>query len=318
MSDGDGNPPETNSVELSSILSDFYPFISCERDDEDDFKNKSYIRWKDALDALKIFIHISLEFGLEYNNRNRPLAAQVFDYKFEALINLHARSIRVSQEIYTLLYEGFPDGALSRWRTLHELSATAKLLSDSDSVISERFIYHREITALKNAKKYREFEAVLGFRPMPDEELARLEHRRDFIVDKFGKEMDRDLGWAHPVIQQKRITIADIERAAGLAHWRPIYSWACDDIHASFTPSRVGLGVSEAKQDLMLVGRSDSGYTDPAQFLAMSLNSVDLSLPFHGLIETDYAILTLLEHLVEHIKEAFWKRQKSRGADESG
>ena len=106
------------------------------------FRRRCYRRWRDGLDQLKMFIVMRKEYGSTFNQRERPRAVREQSYTFEATVALHARAIRVSNEILALLCEGFPDGALSRWRTLHEIAVaatfsrtmTAKSLSGSSHI----------------------------------------------------------------------------------------------------------------------------------------------------------------------------------------
>ena len=121
------------------------------------FRKRSYKRWKAGLDKLKMFIVMSQELGSAYNQRARSQAVAEQNYKFETTVALHARSVRVANEILALLREGFPDGALSRWRTLHELAVVATFLTNNDKEISKRFIAHRGIASAKALKQYVEF-----------------------------------------------------------------------------------------------------------------------------------------------------------------
>lgn len=93
------------------------------------FQKRCYMRWKPGMDLLKMMLICSQEFGSTYNERSRALAVEEQNYKFEAIVGLHARSLRVANEICALLIAGFPDGALSRWRSLHELAVVGYFLS---------------------------------------------------------------------------------------------------------------------------------------------------------------------------------------------
>ena len=83
--------------------------------------------------------------------------------------------------------------------------------------------------------------------------------------------MLHDWGWAAPAICKDRATFFDIEESLDLDHWRPRYKWAAQDTHGAYRPPAVLLGMSEAKEPLLLVGPSNSGLTDPAHMTAISL-----------------------------------------------
>ena len=52
---------------------------------------------------------------------------------------------------------------------------------------------------------------------------------------------------------------------------RPYYKWASQNIHSGSKAMRNRLGLCEAKDDILLVGQSNSGMTDPAHATAISL-----------------------------------------------
>lgn len=303
---------DEDKAEVASFLEEMKVLIRHEHSEDQGFIDRCYERWKTGFDLIKIFIHISTEFGAEYNERNRPQAALETDLLFQALINVHAKALRISNEIYALLREGFPDGALSRWRTLHELAVCAMFLKTHGAAVAERFILHREVDACRKMSRYRAYQSVLGLAEIDDATAAALEARRDAIVRKYGPAMLKDLGWAAVIFGREKVTFSDLEKSVGLEKWRPYYYWSCDDIHATFTPNRVGLGVSEARSELLLVGRSNSGFTDPAQLMAISLNIINNCLPEGRRIESDYAILDLLDALVSGIQNEFWTVQNAQ------
>ena len=69
----------------------------------------------------------------------------------EALLHLHARGCQVASEVEVLLEAGFADGALSRWRTLHEVTTVACFLHKHGNDAGKRpictvFTARREIS----------------------------------------------------------------------------------------------------------------------------------------------------------------------------
>lgn len=59
---------------------------------------------------------------------------------------------------------------------------------------------------------------------------------------------------------------------------RPYYTWASQNIHAGSKGMRNRLGLCETKEDVLLVGQSNSGMTDPAHATAISLCQVTSTL----------------------------------------
>lgn len=276
------------------------------RDDDDGFRQRNYERWKTGLDLLKMFHLVSGELGATYNERSRPKAIVDQNVKFEAIASLHARAVRVSNEIMALLLEGFPDGALSRWRTLHELAVVTTFLNKNDNEIAKRFISHRGIVIYKALKQYDEYLPKSNMMPLETGELEKALAQRDSLVVRFGPEFKEEMGWAYPAIQKKKgINLLDLEVATGLEHWRPRYKWACDDIHAGFKPYHASLGVAESPTAVLLIGRSNSAFTDPAQMMAISLNLVNHALPPEYLRRQDIVTLGSLCLLSDEIEATF-------------
>ena len=280
------------------------------------FRRRSYNRWKAGFDKLKMFIVMSEEFGSTFNDRNRSRAVFEKNYKFETTVALHARSVRVSNEILALLREGYPDGALSRWRTLHELAVVATFLTGNDKEVSKRFIAHRGIASAKALKQYVEFLPRSNMTPLQPGELELSEAGRVSLIAEFGKEFGEEMGWAYPVIPKpKKINLFDLEKYTGLDHWRPRYRWASDDIHVGSKPHHASLGAAERPLDqpVLLTGPSNSGFTDPAHMCVISLNLANHALPTEYLTDEERLILLTLRILSDEIGETFIKTDRETG-----
>lgn len=280
------------------------------------FRKRSYKRWKAGLDKLKMFIVVSQELGSAFNELGRPRAVAEQNYKFEATVALHARSVRVANEILALLREGFPDGALSRWRTLHELAVVTTFLTNNDKEVSKRFIAHRAIANAKALKQYVKFLPRSNMTPLEPGVLNAAEATRTALLSEFGQEFDEDMGWAFPVIAKpKRINLYDLEVATGLDHWRPRFRWASDDIHAGPKPYHASLGMVETPigKPLLLVGRSNSGFTDPAHMCVISLNLTNHALPEEYRTDDERMILVALRILSDELGETFLEIDRETG-----
>ncbi|WP_217430933.1 DUF5677 domain-containing protein [Sphingomonas bacterium] len=48
----------------------------------------------------------------------------------DTMLHLHARACQVVFEIITLMENGLADGAMARWRTLHEITVVATILAE--------------------------------------------------------------------------------------------------------------------------------------------------------------------------------------------
>lgn len=269
------------------------------------FQARSYKRWKEGFDLLKMMLVMSSEVGTTFNVVHRPAAVHANDAQFEAIVNLHARALRVGEETYSLLLAGFPDGALSRWRTLHELAVIMTLLRDCEPLIAERFIRHRDVAAYKAMKQYREHQDRAKLTPISETELEESKVIADSVIAEYGQEMRNDYGWASPVLNIKRPTLYDLEKHVQLDHWRPRFAWACNEIHGAYAPDGTGLGVSECKVPVLLTGPSNSGFTDPAHMVAVSLNVANAALLIKEPTVDVSIIMSALLLLSDEIGQAF-------------
>jgi hypothetical protein len=64
----------------------------------------------------------------------------------------------------------------------------------------------------------------------------------------------------------------------GLDKWRPFYKWASSNAHSNHISPLTQLGMSEAQEEILLAGPSNSGLTDPAHSTALPLNIRTVSL----------------------------------------
>ena len=85
-------------------------------------------RWRQPLQGLALMIALTREFSEEVGRHLDSRKNQKNAYLVSALTRLHARACQVASEVLVLLREGYADGAMARWRTLHELAVVAMYL----------------------------------------------------------------------------------------------------------------------------------------------------------------------------------------------
>lgn len=244
------------------------------------FVKRNIKRWEKHFSQLEQLIIASSEIGNEFSSELSVLGNDII-HKARAVTELHARSILIGHEIMALLKNGFPDGALGRWRTLHEISSVAFFLSIQDDIISERYLQHRNIQNHKGATQYQIHHNLANLEPLDDEEINNIKALYDRTIEKYGAEMHKsDYGWAYPAIGKLKVKFSDIEDCIGLSHWRPRYKWATCNTHANYHPSDLLLASNEVekKNSLLVAGSSNSGFSDPIQMTAASLRLSCLAL----------------------------------------
>ena len=278
---------------------------------QQDFGRRLNRIWGKAIDLLEMQLVISLEVGEAFNEEERPAAAGENDYEFEALIRLHAKACQIASEILVLLRAGHADGAMARWRALHEATAVAYFIRTKGGDIAERYLLHEVVEAHKAAVEQQRHAAALGSQLLSVEELQGMREARDHLVERFGEEYREDLGWAAAAIRKKRPLIVDIERAAGLEHWRPYYRMASLGVHASSRGIFFQLGQPLDGPDLLVAGVSNVGLADPGHATAISLSQITCTLLISKTNLERLVICAVLQDLVDDIGDAFIKAHEA-------
>jgi hypothetical protein len=203
------------------------------RDENAAFMDRNYARWKAPLDLLTIFIECATELG-EAHSLAGP---KDFDPAvFEMLALLHPRALLVSREIICLLEGGFADGALARWRTLHELAVTAAFIRKHGAKVALAYKTSFSISKYKAARQYRDFQLRAGLTPLDENLFLVIKEQYDAAVAYFGRKQEGDWDWAAEAFPNRKgiVRFSHIEADVELDHWRPRYRMSSKHIHAEF------------------------------------------------------------------------------------
>ncbi|UNB50917.1 DUF5677 domain-containing protein [Mycolicibacterium sp. YH-1] len=167
---------------------------------------------------------------------NSPLKAA----KVDALVQLHARSLVLLDEVFALIYSGFPSGAEAISRTLYEVTVTAKFLHKFKAQLSERYLASHivELWRSKSELKPRRGTAQAKHWRAFEEEL---DERYAAVIQEHGTSIKAPYGWASPRFAGKpgsekkpreRIFFADIQAAVGHTQQRGRYRENSHHVHA--------------------------------------------------------------------------------------
>lgn len=245
------------------------------------FEKRTYERWSEAFDYFEALIVMSEEMCEANDKAIRPRAVKSRNYIFESISHLAPRGILISREILCLLLAGYPDGALARWRSLHECTVIAAFLTKSKSQrIAELYLRSFEFSALRAAKDYNKYAIRANLDPFEDSYISELELHCAEIAEYLGGPLDRDYDWAKPALQSQHPSFTAIERAVGMDHWRPRYRWASQHTHAGHRPADKLLGMAEHDNYALLMGPSNSGFTDPFHMSSISLINLVINFLF--------------------------------------
>jgi Family of unknown function (DUF5677) len=261
-------------------------------------------RWGQPLSLLRMVLAISQEFG---NMTSEEISKRGEDAALRLLVlaRLHARACQVCDEIICLLASGFADGAMARWRTLHEISVVALFIREHGETTARRYVDHALIETYKAALTYRRYSDRLGYAPMAEEDFEATRRARDEVAARYESRFIKgDYGWAGAALDIEQPNLANIEESVNMDHLRPYFKLACQNVHAGSKGSIDRLGLPSGSS-VLLAGPSNAGLSDPGQNAAISLYRSSVAL---GLLEPTFDSLVglrILETLTDDICQAF-------------
>jgi hypothetical protein len=192
------------------------------------------------------------------------------------LVRLHVRACQVADEIISLLENGFANGAMARWRTLHELDVVATLIEDGDEELARRYIDHDTVEVKKQADDYDKTQVPLGYAPIPLRERKRIEKKHADVIHRYGKAFTTDYGWAAAHLNAARPTFQLLQEAANQSGMNTYYKLANFNVHAGARAmffSLAGMGTN-----MLLAGRSNVRLAEPCQNTAFTLVRITSAL----------------------------------------
>lgn len=270
---------ETVALMKKSLLVSSENMLFKRRQLAKEFVERNFNRWSSAFDILETHIVICTEAGEEFNNSYRQKAIDENNLVFDLVVRHHARACHISEEILCLLKNGYADAAHARWRALHEVTATAMFIAKHGQECAERFYFHDIIDSYDGMIEHKKHEDRLQEKGPTYEEIDDCKIEYNKLINRYGKKYADHYGWASYLFpKHKKVGFAAIEKDVGLDHMRPYYKWASQNIHSGSKGMRNRLGLCEATEDILLVGQSNSGITDPAHAMAISLSQITITL----------------------------------------
>lgn len=226
--------------------------------------------WGKGLDYLRMLLTACRDMGRQTLKRHNKSNSKRYALRRWVLLRLHARSCQVADEIICLIENGFADGAMARWRTLHELSVIATLISNGDEDLAERYIFHDSVEVKRQADEYEETQVPLGGHPISKRERKSIEADHAAVLNKYGPYFFHPYGWAAKHLSLKKPTFKDLQEAAYREGMNSFYKLASFSIHASarslfFNLSAIG------DEEVILAGRSNAGFPEPGTRTAATL-----------------------------------------------
>jgi hypothetical protein len=202
-----------------------------------------------------------------------------------------------------LLRAGYAEGALARWRTLHELTVITSFLHEQDdNDVALRYLEHEAISSWWDAQAYQKHAQRLQEKPLTGAQMDAMTRERERVLTKYGAAYDAQWGWLTGVIANP--TFARLEEKVELEHWRPLYRDAAAAVHGG--PKRLSyrLGIENARK-VWLTGPSIGGLQQPGTYVAISLSIVTTTMLIHRVNMDSLIMARVVMELSGDAVEAF-------------
>lgn len=288
------------------------------------FERALYRRHQEALILFDHFIATCNDLGEHVNGTHGPAATDDADSVFFALTRIHARACLTASEIRALIVSGHASGALARWRTLHELAVIAVLIDRSGADAAERYMWSEVVKTAREARKYNKHCEDLGLEPLEPETMEELELRSQYVVQRFGKEMKQDWGWAAPHLRNRPTSsnFKQIEEAVGMQHWQPQVGMANHAVHGGFKGMVTDIGAGGRYSGTILSGPSMYGLVVPADGTLRDLYRCTVTYLLHRPDQSSHVRAAALTQYMMHAQETFvaleqrlTQEEQERGSD---
>ncbi len=250
-------------------------------------------RWGDGLDFLRVLLSLSLEIGQEFHERLAKSRARKNRSLRVALSRLHIRACQVAREVLVLLENGLADGAMARWRTLHEIATVALVIDNGGDGLAKRYLAYDIVEQKKALDQYIQDHEALGYAPPSVREAKRTNAAFEEAIKEFGSNFGQPYGWAAEYLTLKTPRFVDIQKAAGRAMMQSHYKMASYNVHA--TPRALSFRLGSLNQpDFLVAGSSNAGIDEPGQNLAFSLVQITSKLCDSPSLDDIVAMKTLV------------------------
>lgn len=307
---------------FQTLKNDTPRMVEEERLFSNEFEARLQRRWLEPLYYLSAIVKIAEEIGVEiideYIDGNSTNSDDKFevDITFDVLLKIYGKSIVTGKEITSLLKSGFSDGAMSRWRSIHEYSIYFQNLikNKEDREFTERLVKkYKDYSIVERYKEINKYHKKDKNFKIADEEYKRIEKAYNQVCILHGKDFEKPYAWAKALFPNKsRIFFSDLEKNVGIDHLSLYYQQANYQIHAS--PTGIFNSIGDLKLDGqsqygVIFGPSNYGLSIPGQLTSISLMQLATSLLLldSNLDRSIRAIV--LQKFVELIKDKFTKVQ---------
>jgi hypothetical protein len=296
------------SSAASDLVSASGPMLAAEQETARRFQQTLDAIWGQAFDLFYMVGYGTAEFADRFLAEQGPPAATRSDDVFVALSRLHERGRRVLWEVHRLLTGGFPNGALARARTLHELAVVAIVIGEhgrkpDSRDLATRYLAHEAVGSLAQAESSNRALRNAGQPLLPASEIVAMRRRVRNLTARYGQSFALPNGWAVPLLPlvpaqpnrraRKVPSLADLERLADQSFMRSAYSWMSAEVHAG--PDGLVLNADPFEDSDSMIGPTTVGLAEPGRLALTSMHHLTWAMVTGGVAGDDgYAVENLL------------------------
>lgn len=225
-------------------------------------------------------------------------------------IALYGIIARKSQQIVTLLIDGYIDASMIIWRSLYEnVIACITLLNEQSDELAHKFRNH----SIKNSKNkitsYKKNHKELNFKDLPEKITNDLEAEEQRIEELYGKKfIKNEFGWADDLFDgNERASLRLLERRLNLNRYRPYYLMCSEHTHLGFNSFKDYMENNRVilpritKQEYEL-----KRFIDPMQFTIAILHEINDLFLHEVSIAHEYSInIKFLKKVSENFAKTF-------------
>lgn len=274
--------------------------------ENDAFTKRNRERWSLGFQKLHALREVSLQAGMNFQKQFLEYDQYQTDELLGVLMRQHAHACRISGEIIHLLEGGYPDAAVARWRTLYEMVVTCLLIKMYGRDAAVDYIKYGVVKNVEGINEHKKTANEMGVETFSQEDVDFANSQKQEIT-----EGDPSWHWARKYAGVSKID--KLREHVGLDKWSYNYKLASRNIHSDYFEMSCLYAMSEAKSDMLLVGQSNFGLTEPAHFTAISLAQIT-SIFLTAYIEDeskqlDYQdsilFMKVIDNYVKEVGEAF-------------
>ena len=281
---------------------------------EDEFEAIVLRTWRKPLDLLDLLLYLSLEVASEFNSVNGSEKSLEHNALQAALVRQQTTACLVANEIVHLLKSGFPSGAHSHWRTLHEIVCVSYFISKHGNVMAKRFLDYEIVESYYQGQAIYKHQQKMGCEMLPESGLKAIKKnlgkKRKLYGSDFVKKENYPYGWI-PSTVLKTPSLKEIEKSVELDMLRPYYDMASYNVHGGPRGLMFKLGLMKNEQRFVAipVGPSNYGLANPGKSVAISLGQVTACLLLSEPTIKRLVIVEAMRNLVDEICDAFCEMQ---------